>query len=97
MAETQSKTEGNAETEGNVEQVADRIREFNERIIESSKQTGEVTLNAYAKMLQNIAELQENVGKASQLDWLTTFATAQANFTRDPAKAYTAAARKLAK
>ena len=91
MAETQSKAEGN------VEQVADRIREFNERIIESSKQTGEVTLNAYAKMLQNIAELQENVGKASQADWLTTFATAQANFTRDLAKAYTAAASKLVK
>src|ERR1700688_1890211 len=97
MAETQSKTEGNAETEGNVEQVADRIREFNERIIESSKQTGEMTLSAYAKMLQNIAELQENVGKASQVDWLTTFATAQANFTRDLAKGYTDAARKLAK
>lgn len=91
MAETQSKTDGN------VEQVADRIRELTERIIESSKQAGEVTLSAYAKTLESIAELQENVGKASQLDWLTTFATAQANFTRDLAEAYTAAARKLVK
>jgi hypothetical protein len=90
MAETKS-------TEGNVEQVADRIRELNERIIDSSKQAGEATLSAYAKMLGSIAELQENVGKASQLDWLTTFATAQASFTRDLAEAYTAAARKLVK
>jgi DNA mismatch repair ATPase MutS len=95
MATTSKETQ--SKTEGNVEQVADRIREFNERIIESSKQTGEATLGAYAKMLQNIAELQENVGKASQVDWLTTFATAQANFTRDLAKAYTAAASKLVK
>ena len=84
-----------AETEGNVEQVVERIRKLNERIIDSSKQAGEDTLNAYAKTLENIAELQENLGKASQLDWLTTFATAQANFTRDLAEAVTAAARKL--
>jgi hypothetical protein len=89
MAETQGKTEGN------VEQVVERIRELNERIIDSSKQAGEVTLGAYAKTLENIAELQENLGKVSQLDWLTTFATAQANFTRDLAEAVTAAARKL--
>ena len=86
-----------SKTEGNVEQVADRIRELNERIIDSSKQAGEVTISAYAKLLENIAELQENVGKASQVDWITTFATAQANFTRDLAEAYTAAARKLVK
>ena len=84
-----------AETEGNVEQVVERIRKLNERIIDSSKQAGEETLNAYAKTLENIAELQENLGKASQLDWLTTFATAQANFTRHLAESITAAARKL--
>jgi hypothetical protein len=95
MATSSKETQG--KTEGNLEQVADRIREFNERIIESSKQAGEKTLSAYAKTLQSIAELQENVGKSSQLDWLTTFATAQANFTRDLAEAYTAAARKLVK
>ena len=89
MAETQSKIEGDSE------QVADRIRELNERIIASSKQAGEATLGAYAKMLQSIAELEEKAGKASPVDWLTTFATTQANFTRDLAEALTAAAHKL--
>jgi DNA-binding ferritin-like protein len=89
MAETHSKTEGN------VEQVADRIRELTERIIDSSQQAGDATLSAYAKTLENIAELQENLGKGSPVDWITTFATAQANFTRDLAEAYAAAARKL--
>jgi hypothetical protein len=91
MAEPQSKTEGK------VEQVADRIRELNERIIDSSKQAGEATLSAYAKTLENIAELQGNLGKGSPVDWLTTFAAAQANFTRDLAEAYAAAARELVK
>jgi hypothetical protein len=56
-----------------------------------------VTLSAYANALESIAEFQENVGKGSQLDWITTFATAQANFTRGLAEAYTAVARKLVK
>jgi hypothetical protein len=89
MAETQSKTEGD------FAQVADHIRELNERIIASSKQAGEATLGAYAKMLQSIAELEEKAGNASPVDWLTTFATTQANFTRDLAEALTAAAHKL--
>ena len=60
-------------------------------------QAGEATLAAYARMLERIAELQDNVGKASPVEWLTTFATAQANLTRDLAESYTSAARKLAK
>ena len=91
MADTGSKPDGN------VEQIADRIRQLNEQIIASSMQAGEVTLGAYAKMLQSIAGLQDNVSKASPLDWLTTFSTAQANFTRDLAESYSSAARKLAK
>ena len=80
----------------NLEAVAGRIRELNERIIASSMQAGETTVNSYAKMLENIAQLTENVGKASPVEWLTTFATAQANLTRDLAESYTAVARKLA-
>ena len=78
------------------EPVAERIRDLNERIISSSMQAGEATLAAYARMLESIAELQDNVGKASPVEWLTTFATAQANLTRDLAEHYSSAARKLA-
>ena len=38
---------------------------------------------------------QEEAGKASPWDWVTTMATAQANFTRDIAEAYAAAGRRL--
>ena len=43
----------------NLEAVAERIRELNERIIASSMQAGETTINSYAKMLDNIAQLTE--------------------------------------
>jgi hypothetical protein len=41
--------------------------------------------------------MQEEVGKASPLEWVTTVANAQARFTRDLAEAYTSAGRQLIK
>lgn len=90
MAETPS------DPASDLDQLTDRIRGLNERIIDLSKQAGGATLAAYAKTLQSIAELEESAGKASQVEWLTTFTTAQANFTRDLAESFTAAARRLA-
>ena len=90
-----SEPAGNGARDLNLDAVADRVRDLNERIIASTMQTGETTLNAYAKMLGNIAELSENLGKSGPVEWLTTFATAQANLTRDLAESYSAAARKL--
>jgi hypothetical protein len=89
VAETQSKTEGD------FAQVADHIRELNERIIAASKQAGEATLVPYAKDAPEHRRARREAGNASPVDWLTTFATTQANFTRDLAEALTAAAHKL--
>jgi hypothetical protein len=82
---------------GNVEAAADRIREVNERIIESSKKAGNVYLDLYEKTLNSIADYQEKVGKQTEVEWVTTVANAQANFTRELATAYTSAARSLIK
>jgi hypothetical protein len=77
--------------------AAERIRELNERIIESSKKAGNVYLDIYEKTLNSIADYQEKIGEQSQVDWVTTIANAQASFTRDLAGAYSAAARSLIK
>jgi hypothetical protein len=81
----------------NVEAAADRIREVNERIIESSKKAGNVYLDLYEKTLNSIADYQEKVGEQTEVEWVTTVANAQANFTRELATAYTSAARSLIK
>ena len=44
---------------------------------------------------ERVADVQEETGKSSPWDWVTTMATAQANFTRDIAEAYAAAGRRL--
>jgi hypothetical protein len=85
---------GNAST---ADAAADRIRDLNERIIESSKKAGSTYLDIYEKTLNSIADYQEKVGEQSQVDWISTIANAQASFTRDLAGAYSSAARSLLK
>ena len=80
-----------------VDETADRIRDLNERILESSKKAGNVYLDIYEKTLGSIADYQEKVGEQSQVDWVTTMANAQADFTRQLASAYTGAARSMLK
>ena len=79
------------------EAAAQRIRDLNERIIESSKKAGNTYLDIYEKTLNSIADYQEKVGERSQVDWVSTIANAQADFTRELAGAYTSAARTLLK
>jgi hypothetical protein len=83
--------------DSNVEAAADRIRDLNERIIESSKKAGNTYLDIYEKTLNSIADYQEKAGEQSQVDWVSTIANAQADFTRNLADAYTSAARTLLK
>jgi hypothetical protein len=77
--------------------TAERIRDLNERIIESGRKAGNTYLDVYEKTLNSIADYQEKVGEQSQVDWVKTITDAQANFTRDLAGAYTSAARTLLK
>ncbi len=83
------------DTPAGMEELADQVRQLNERIIEASKRSGETYLQSYQQLLKTVADVQEEAGKASPWDWVTTMATAQANFTRDIAEAYAAAGRRL--
>ena len=83
------------DTPAGMEELADQVRQLNEQIIEASKRSGETYLQSYQQLLKTVADVQEQAGKASPWDWVTTMATAQANFTRDIAEAYAAAGRRL--
>ncbi len=77
--------------------AAQRIRELNERIIETGQRTGLASLDLYEKTLKSIADMQQTVGEASQIQWFSQIAAAQANFTREMAETYTTAARQFLK
>jgi hypothetical protein len=80
-----------------VEEATQRIRDLNERLIESSKSAGLVTLDAYEKALQSLVDFEEKVASASQLDWVSALATTHAKFITDLSTSYTKAAREVLK
>jgi hypothetical protein len=80
-----------------VEAVAQRVRKLNERIIEAGREAGESTLTSYEKVLKSIASTIEKQASATDVEWLSSLATAQAKFLRDMATTWTEAARKVLK
>ncbi len=79
------------------DEATKRIRELNERLIESSKSAGNVTLDAYEKTLQSLVDFENKVASASQLEWVSALATTHAKFVADLSSSYTDAARLLLK
>src|SRR5262245_18706246 len=74
------------------ESAADRVRDLNERVIESSQKAGTASLEAYARLLERVAEFQEQAGRRGS-EWVSAFGHAQATFTGELAEALPAAAR----
>jgi hypothetical protein len=93
---TQTKQKNQSATD-TFEEAADRARDLNERIIESSRKAGQSYLDAYEKTLNSVADFQDRLAKSSQVEWISTLAGAQADFTRNWAEAYTSAARNVLK
>jgi hypothetical protein len=77
--------------------VAQRLRKLNERIIEAGKEAGETTLTNYEKALKGIASAVERGPGSSEVEWVSSLATAQAKFIRDVTNAWTSAARNMLK
>jgi hypothetical protein len=96
MATTQPKPDNPLGVDlGAYEEAAERIRGLNERLIESAKQAGNTTLDAYEKALKSLVDFEEKVAGASQLEWVSALAQTHAGFVRDVSSAYTKAAREL--
>ncbi len=79
------------------DEAADRIRDLNERVIEASRKAGKAYLDAYETFLRGIADYQQKVADASQVEWFSALLNAQADFTREVAKAATKSAREFLK
>ena len=77
--------------------AAQRVRKLNERIIEAGRDAGETTLTNYERALKTIASAIERGPGASDVEWISNLATAQAKFIRDVTTSWTSAARKMLK
>jgi hypothetical protein len=89
--------ENDAARDKALEDAAERLRALNERIIEASKKSGRAYLEAYEANLKAIAEHQAKLAGASDVDWVSTLLNAQADFTREMARAASAQSREFLK
>jgi hypothetical protein len=83
--------------EPDVKAAEARIRELNERIIDAGKRAGRGTLDIYESTLKAVSDSIERGPGSSDIEWVSSIATAQANFLRDLTKAWTSAAREALK
>ena len=94
-------TEMGAEAAANMtsasEEAVKRIRELTERFIEAAKAAGNQSLDAYEQSLRTLVEFEEKAAGASQLDWVSSIASAHAKFLQDVTDAYVSAARTMLK
>ena len=94
---TQTKSAQTKSTGTNADQVADRVRELNDRIVARTRDAGAGYLDAYENALERILEFQERAAGATQIEWIAELANTQANLVRDVTAAYTSPARELLK
>jgi hypothetical protein len=78
-----------------VEQATERVVELNEKAAANGRKASLAYLTSYEKAVVSMADSYEKAAGATKLDWVASFAAAQADFTREVTKAYTSAAREL--
>jgi hypothetical protein len=71
------------------------VSDFTEKATANGKKAGAAYLDSYEKAVLTLADTYEKAAGATKIDWIETLASAQAGFTREVTKAYTAAARDL--
>jgi hypothetical protein len=78
-----------------IETATAKVAEFNEKAAENGKKASAAYLDSYEKVVAQFVDGYEKAAGATNIEWLQTVATAQADFAREITKTYTSAARDL--
>jgi hypothetical protein len=84
-------------TKTTADETTERIRDFNERVIDAGKKASGAYLDAYEKAAQSLVDYQEQVARQTDVEWVSTIVDAQAKFTRELPKVYVSTGRQLIK
>jgi hypothetical protein len=82
---------------GAIDDVTEKLFEYNEKALETGKKLSGTYIDSYEKAALGVAEFQEKVAAATNIEWVATAASAQAGLTRELTNAYTSVARELVK
>ena len=91
MATTQTKTTDD------LEQVSERVREYNDKAVDAGKKLSGTFVDTYEKYALTLADASQKAAEATNVEWISAAASAQAGMTRELTTAYASAARELLK
>jgi hypothetical protein len=77
------------------EQVTERVRQYSDKATDAGKKLSGTLVDSYEKYVLTLADAGQKAGEATNIEWISTAASAQAGITREMAKAYASAAREL--
>jgi hypothetical protein len=78
-----------------IDAATERVVELNEKAVANGKKASAALLDTYEKTVVSLTESYEKAAGTTKVDWIVSAAAAQADFTREVAKAYTSAAHEL--
>jgi hypothetical protein len=84
-------------TNDEFEQVSERVREYSDKAADTGKKLSGTLVDSYEKYVVTLADASQKAGEATNIEWISTAASAQAGITREVTKAYASAARELLK
>src|SRR4051794_41937596 len=80
-------------TTDDFEQVSERVREYNDKAVDAGKKLSGTFVDTYEKYVLTLADAGQKAGEATNVEWISTAASAQAGATRELTKAHAPAAR----
>ena len=80
-----------------LEQVTERVREYNDKAVDASKKLSGTIVDTYEKYTLTLADAGQKAAEATNIEWISAAASAQAGVTRELTKAYASAAREFLK
>jgi hypothetical protein len=87
---TQTKAANNS-----VDTAVERAQELNDRVIDATRKASNLYLDTTEKTVNGLADLEVKLADATQVEWISAVASAQADLARDVTKVYVSSARDL--
>ena len=89
---TQTKSDPITES---VQNAAQRVAELNEKAVATGKKASEAYLSSFEKTVITLADTYEKATGASNIEWVASIGSQQADATRQITRAYTSALGEL--
>jgi hypothetical protein len=80
-----------------IEAATERVRELNDKVFTAAKQTGNMSLDAYAQTVQTVLDFGLKIADSTKVEQISDLAKSQASIINEVTNAYTQAARELLK